>query len=241
MGILQRAVDRIARSVHILTSDELAAMVKAAEGGERHRHSRKSALQVPAVTNGLSFIANGVAGLPFRIYQRTRDGQLELVRGDPLEVVLNERWSMHETSAAARQPADLTSVLLHGDGYAYLGRNRHGQVRQDLRAPAGLAHAAAGQLEGRALVVQTGGVGGLPKLIADAERLVQHLARVPPSWSCYSDWDAPQTLPLAAILIQEAEDRLGNIPIQLMSTSAIAAHSRSDWLPLVLKTGIPGI
>ena len=89
--------------------------------------SEDDAMKVPAVFNGVNFIAGTVAGLPFQAFEPSGNGA-EVIKGY-INRMLNRSWTPTMSSFLSRF-ALMTSVLLHGRGIIYIGRNPHNVPRQ---------------------------------------------------------------------------------------------------------------
>lgn len=82
----------------------------------------QSAMRVPAVRRAVSLIAESVAVLPFKIYdQETREAAKGLAAYSLIHDHANE-W----TSAEAFREQITTDALLHGNGFAQIGRGQDG-------------------------------------------------------------------------------------------------------------------
>ncbi|WP_246588061.1 phage portal protein [Paracoccus bogoriensis] len=82
-----------------------------------------SAMRVPAVRRAVSLIAESVATLPFKVYDRdTR----EAVRDHPAYPLAHD-WANDWTSAEALREALTADALLTGNGYAQVVRNAEGK------------------------------------------------------------------------------------------------------------------
>ncbi len=82
-----------------------------------------SAMRVPAVRRAVSLIAESVATLPFKLYDRdTR----ETVRDHPAYGLVHD-WANDWTSAEALREALSADALLTGNGYAQVVRNAEGK------------------------------------------------------------------------------------------------------------------
>lgn len=86
-----------------------------------------SALTSSAIYASVNLIAGAIAALPMPIYRRSLDGELNMLPSDDLWWILNEemtpRWS-----AANGWEFLCQSLLLHGNAYAEIERDRLGAV-----------------------------------------------------------------------------------------------------------------
>ncbi len=86
-----------------------------------------TALTCSAIYAAVNLIAGAIAALPMPIYRRKADGEMSTLPNDDIWWVLNEemtpRWS-----AANGWEFMVQSLLLHGNAYAVIKRNRLGEV-----------------------------------------------------------------------------------------------------------------
>ncbi|APW40796.1 phage portal protein [Rhodoferax koreense] len=92
-----------------------------------------SAMRVSAVFACVQRIAGAVASLPLQQYER-REGERELVDNPPLWWLLNEQPCARFTAASSWEQS-LCGMLLRGDGFVYLRRNRIGDVKEMVPLP----------------------------------------------------------------------------------------------------------
>jgi HK97 family phage portal protein len=89
--------------------------------------SESTAWTISAIAACVNLIAGAIASMPMNIHQRNREGVLSVLQNDDLWWILNEqmtpRWS-----AAAGWEYLVTSMLLHGDGFARIIRTVNGGV-----------------------------------------------------------------------------------------------------------------
>ncbi|MET3132872.1 HK97 family phage portal protein [Oxalobacteraceae bacterium GrIS 1.11] len=90
--------------------------------------TKETAMRVAAVYACVRLIAGSIASLPLPIYERTTQGRKQVV-DHPLFWILNEEPTPRFTAATMWE--FLTkSVLLRGDGFAWVKRNRAGVVNE---------------------------------------------------------------------------------------------------------------
>jgi len=90
--------------------------------------TEQTALTVSAIYASVNLIAGAIAALPMHIYRRSPDGELDRLPNDDLWWLLNEqmtpRWS-----AANGWEFMVQALLLHGDGFAKIRRDRNGAIQ----------------------------------------------------------------------------------------------------------------
>lgn len=92
--------------------------------GQRSGITADRAMRVAAVFACVRLIAGAIASLPLNVYQRTSEGGRERPQNEhPYWWLLNEQPSPIWTSALAWENT-VTSMLLWGDGYFWIRRNR---------------------------------------------------------------------------------------------------------------------
>jgi HK97 family phage portal protein len=89
--------------------------------------TESSALTSSAIYASVNLIAGAIAALPALIYDRSREGEMAVRPSDPLWWMLNEQM-MPRWSAANGWEFLCQSLLLHGNAYAEILRNRAGEV-----------------------------------------------------------------------------------------------------------------
>lgn len=89
--------------------------------------NERTALQISAVYACVNLIAGAISAMPMNIYRQAPDGERNRLPNDGLWWVLNEqmtpRWS-----AASGWEFLVLSLLLYGDAFAKILRNRNGEV-----------------------------------------------------------------------------------------------------------------
>lgn len=97
--------------------------------------SPSNAMRVPAVRRAVESIAEGVSGLPCRLYE-TVDGANSVITDHPVADLLGitaNDW----TPATAFFEQVTRDALLHGDGFAWIGRGGDGIARELIRMAPG--------------------------------------------------------------------------------------------------------
>ncbi len=94
---------------------------------KRGEISESNATTISAVWNAIELIAGGISTLPLRLIRRDRTGKTVEMTDNPLFHVLHSRWNPFITANIGRQCLML-HVLLWGNGYAEIVRNRLGKV-----------------------------------------------------------------------------------------------------------------
>lgn len=92
-----------------------------------------SAMRVSAVYACVQRIAGAIASLPLHIYERTSDGRRR-VEDAPLWWLLNETPTGRYT-AASHWESKAGDVLLRGDGFTFIGRDRMGNIKELIPLP----------------------------------------------------------------------------------------------------------
>lgn len=92
-----------------------------------------TAMRVSAVFACVQRIAGAVASLPIQQYQRS-GGDRDLVDNAPLWYLLNEQPCARFSAASGWEHA-LCGMLLRGDGFAYIRRNRMGDIKEMVPLP----------------------------------------------------------------------------------------------------------
>lgn len=95
--------------------------------------SPTSAMRVSAVFACVQRIAGAIASMPLHQYERTPDGR-QRVENAPLWWLLNEQPTPR-FSAASMWEGRVAHMLLRGDGYAFMGRDKAGTVREIVPLP----------------------------------------------------------------------------------------------------------
>lgn len=121
MSWLSRLLGREAKAA-ITSSAELAAVMR----GEDGPLTWKAALEVAAVMACVRVIAQGVAQVPFGLYQDV-SGQRGPAKDNPLHQLLHRRPNRWQTSYEYRE-TQMIRVLLMGNAYAFV--NRVGRARE---------------------------------------------------------------------------------------------------------------
>lgn len=85
--------------------------------------TRKEALNIPAVNSSINLIANMIASIPLKLYQKQPDGSAKEVTGDPRLRLLNEETGDTLTAKQMWKAAVLDRFLGKG-GYIYINRVR---------------------------------------------------------------------------------------------------------------------
>lgn len=83
--------------------------------------SAETAMRVPAVSCAVRTLAETIGQLPVHVYRESADGGRERDRSHPAYALVHDdatEW----TSAAQLRTQVTTDALLHGDGFAYVGR-----------------------------------------------------------------------------------------------------------------------
>jgi HK97 family phage portal protein len=96
--------------------------------------SPESAMKLSAVYRGVALIAGSIASLPCPIYRMEEDGSRASERGHPLWWLLNEQPTPR-FSAATFWEFVTASMLLRGDGFAIIVRNRAGEPTELIPVP----------------------------------------------------------------------------------------------------------
>lgn len=89
--------------------------------------TEQTARQLSAITACRNLIAGAISALPMPIYSETREGERDRLPNDTLWWVLNEQMSPR-WSAADGWEFLVGSLLIHGDAFAKILRDRMGQV-----------------------------------------------------------------------------------------------------------------
>ncbi|MFN7883001.1 MAG: phage portal protein, partial [bacterium] len=92
-----------------------------------------TAMRVSAVFACVQRIAGGIASIPVQQFERT-DGVRRQVENAPLSWLLNEQPTARYTAASMWEQS-VAHMLLRGDGFAYLARDRGGSVREIIPLP----------------------------------------------------------------------------------------------------------
>jgi HK97 family phage portal protein len=90
--------------------------------------SESAAMRVTAVYACVKLISGAISSMPMHVYSRARDGDLKRDASNPLWWVLNEEFSPR-WSAASGWSSLVASMLLHGDGFAEIIRDRNGGIK----------------------------------------------------------------------------------------------------------------
>ena len=122
----ERAVVNIKSAVEDYQSDLLGAIFSK-YSSPIDLVSEANAMKVPAVINGVNFLAGTVAGLPIQAF--VPEGNGAKPAGQFVNRMLNKAWNLNTSSFSARFSL-MVSVLLHGRGFVYLARNMHNVVRE---------------------------------------------------------------------------------------------------------------
>ncbi len=88
--------------------------------------SEETAIRCGAVYACVSLLAQSIASLPLHVYKRTDDGRTK-AREHQLFGLLHDQPNLNMTSAVCRELL-MTHVLLSGNAYAVIGRNRAGRA-----------------------------------------------------------------------------------------------------------------
>lgn len=119
MGLFDRlrgAEARAAPTAQVVTADWVEQI------GASEQITRAQAMNIPAVAAGVKLIADAVAGLPVRLYERL-DGKTREVTDDPRPALLNGETGDSLTGEQLKT-AMVMDYLLDGAGYAYVERRR---------------------------------------------------------------------------------------------------------------------
>lgn len=92
-----------------------------------------SAMRVSAVFACVQLIAGAIASLPLHQYSRTEEGR-KRVENAPLWWLLNEQPTAR-FSAASHWEHVVTDMLLRGDGFTYIARDRLGNIKELIPLP----------------------------------------------------------------------------------------------------------
>ena len=85
--------------------------------------TKEEALNIPAVSTSVDFIAGTIAGLPIKLYKR-KDNNIEEIEDDYRLKLLNKETGDLLDSYQFRK-AIITDMLLDGEGYAYIEHERN--------------------------------------------------------------------------------------------------------------------
>lgn len=85
--------------------------------------TKTQALEIPAVSASLDFIAGTVAGLPIKLYQKTDNATQEVTDDYRLKLLNAETGDLLDSHQLFK--ALITDMLLSGEGYAYVEHNRN--------------------------------------------------------------------------------------------------------------------
>lgn len=88
--------------------------------GYTSRISKAEALNIPAVSTAISFIAGTVAGLPIRLYQKDGDNIKEILDDYRLKLLNQETGDLLDSEQFKKSL--VTDMLLDGAGYAYIDK-----------------------------------------------------------------------------------------------------------------------
>lgn len=89
--------------------------------------SAESAMRSPAVLGAVRVLAETLASLPVHVYRRLPDGGRERADNHPLEAILADAANAW-TPASEFRLVMQTAFALHGNAYAWVGRDGAGQV-----------------------------------------------------------------------------------------------------------------
>lgn len=90
--------------------------------------SEGDALRLTTVHGCVQLISGAISSMPMHVYQRARDGDLTRDINSPLWWLLNEEFSPRWPASAGWSYL-VASKLLHGDGFAEIVRDVHGQIK----------------------------------------------------------------------------------------------------------------
>lgn len=139
--ILQRWLSerQAARQVkNVAYSDEIMEAFGVVPAASGLHVTPQSAMRVSAVFACVRLIAGAIATLPLHLY-RSSNGMRQKIENDPLWWLLNEQPTSRYT-AASHWELVASAMLLRGDGFTFIGRDRSGQPRELIPLPPGCVH-----------------------------------------------------------------------------------------------------
>lgn len=89
--------------------------------------TEKTILSVSAAYACVNLIAGAISALPVRLYREGRNGDREEIIGDPLWWLFNEQFLPRWSASNAWEYIGM-SLLLHGDAFAAIRRNKNGLI-----------------------------------------------------------------------------------------------------------------
>ena len=114
-------------------SSELLALFGATPTAAGQAVNAETALRCPAVYACVKIIAEPIAQLPLILYRRDGDDR-ERAADHPLYAILHDQPNDWTTAPEFRLDMQ-TAVLLHGNAYAFIGRDSRDQIRELVQIP----------------------------------------------------------------------------------------------------------
>lgn len=89
----------------------------------------EKAMEIPAFSQAVSFVADTVAMLPVKLFRENKDEKKTVEITDDRRLFLLNDEANSTMNAADSRAAQLRDMMIHGAGFVYINRNKFGEIK----------------------------------------------------------------------------------------------------------------